>query len=337
MDQFTNIMPHDQGEEVRKRVLERDGDDYEDLPRKRSRANTTDLLALKESSETKDPPGAEANLNAYDRARLEKGLRYILGASERNITPRTVEFLRQYKDAYKCALEAPDDSSIAVVQALDKVYHSSSFYLRPLGEKEYDSKMAYIKLRRLEMLANYGDYLGQELPEFRAKLKQEAKVGSANDQEMQEAAQNLKGPSTWVEIAEALRGIDAEELTKNVKTACGVLGLDAQHMLWVIKEWAERYTFFHNSSREHIKACHWSSLASQLGRDFKELLVVEVDPETIRKYELALISIRDEYFNVLDPDDHEFWVPNQKAVELSTAAKASKNKGLKSGPSSSKP
>ena len=50
--------------------------------------------------------------------------------------------------------------------------------------------MHYVKLRRLEFLASYGDYLGQELQEIRADLKAAATVTGP---EVQKAAQGL-GP-----------------------------------------------------------------------------------------------------------------------------------------------
>ena len=48
--------------------------------------------------------------------------------------------------------------------------------------------MYYMKLRRLELLANYGDYLGQELKEIWADLKAVATVAGP---EVQKAAQGV--------------------------------------------------------------------------------------------------------------------------------------------------
>ena len=52
-----------------------------------------------------------------------EGLRFDNGAAKRKITPRTQEFLKLHKEAYKVALdgEALDKASRAVVQAMDKV------------------------------------------------------------------------------------------------------------------------------------------------------------------------------------------------------------------------
>lgn len=38
-------------------------------------------------------------------------------------------------------------------------------------------------------------------------------------------------------------------------TACGILGIDAGHMLWLIHEWAERNRTFHNFAPKYIENC----------------------------------------------------------------------------------
>ena len=107
----------------------------------------------------------------------------------------------------------------------------------------------------------------------------------------------------------------------------GVLGIDSIHMLWLIKEWAERNRTFHNQIRQHISDCHWPSLAAQVCRDLKELLNVADDRETAVKYEEVLISIRDEYFIVMARDDPQHWLPNEKARNLLQEKLARENKG----------
>ena len=41
------------------------------------------------------------------------------------VTPLTQEFLKLHKDAYKAALEAPDEASQAIVQVMDQVYYAA--------------------------------------------------------------------------------------------------------------------------------------------------------------------------------------------------------------------
>ena len=83
---------------------------------------------------------------------------------------------RQHKDAYKVALEdeSPNEASRAFVQALDKVYYSASFYFKPRSPDELEHLMSFVKLWRLELRANYGDYLGHEASLFRADTKKTA-------------------------------------------------------------------------------------------------------------------------------------------------------------------
>lgn len=316
MNPFRDVIPDGHGEEVKKRLAERDGVDSDERPAKRARANTNALLPPRgDEQEDEEPPMPEDDLGKYDRDRLQRGLQYIDKAAKRNVTPRTQEFLNLHKDAYKAALEdsAPGNASRAVVQVLDKVYYSAAFYFKPRSSKELEFHMLYLKLRRLELRANYGDYLGQGLQEMRANLKAEA---TGADSEVREAALELGPPRTWPAIAEELAGANMDELRRHVHIACGVLGIDAEHMLWLIKEWGERNRMFHNHIREYINDCHWARLAEQIGRDLKELLNVTDDEATRTNYEKAILDIRNEFFDVISPDDPQHWFPNDRARRL---------------------
>ena len=316
MDPYLDTIPDDRGEEIKSRVRERDGSDSanEERPTKRARANTDTLLSpVIDDQNIEEPPKPENDLDNYDRERLRKGLRYINEAAKRKITPRTQEFLKLHKDAYKAALEAPNKASQAVVQAMDQVYYSAAFYLKSRSPEEHDRLMCYVKLRQLEFLANYGDYLGQELQEIRADLKAAA-IGASS--EIRQAAIELGPPQSWLDIADQLAGKDVNNLQKHINVACGILGIDASHMSWLIKEWAQRNRMFHNQIRQHISDCHFVSLAEQLCRDLKELLNVAPDPETAVKYERVLLSIQEEYFVVQSRDDPQYWIPNEKASKL---------------------
>ena len=316
MDPYLDTIPDGCGEEIKKRVRERDGSDSEGRPTQRARADTNALLPPGgDEKEIEEPPKPEDDLDKYDRERLQKGLRYINGAAKRKITPRTQEFLRLHKDAYKAALDAgaPEKASRAVVQAMDQVYYSAAFYLKPRSSEEHEHLMYYVKLRRLELLANYGHYLGQELQEIRADLKAAA-TGAGSD--VREAALELGPPKTWLTIADELAGANMGDLRKHVYIACGVLGIDPDHMLWLIEEWAERNRFFHNQIRQYISDCHWGSLAKQVCLDLKELLNVAPDLDTAANYEKVLLSIQNEYFDALSRDDFQHWFPNEKAMKL---------------------
>ncbi|KAK3169991.1 hypothetical protein OEA41_009376 [Lepraria neglecta] len=316
MDPYLDTIPDDRGEEIRERVRERDGSDSEGRPIQRARADTSDLLPPGgDGQEVEEPPKPEDDLDKYDRERLQKGLRYVHEAAKRKITPRTQEFLKLHKDAYKAALDdgAPEKASRAVVQAMDEVYYSAAFFLKLRSSEEYDHFMRYVKLRRLELLANYGDYLGQELQEIRADLKAAA-TGAGS--EVREAVQELGPPKTWLAIADELAGANMADLRKNVYIACGVLGIDAIHMLWLIKEWGERNRIFHNQIRQYISNCHWGRLAEQVCRDLKELLNVATDADTAANYEKVLLSIQNEYFEAKSRDDPQHWFPNKKAKKL---------------------
>ncbi|KAA6407219.1 MAG: hypothetical protein FRX48_09021 [Lasallia pustulata] len=196
---------------------------------------------------------------------------------------------------------------------MDQVYYSAAFYLKPRSSEEHEHLMHYVKLRRLELLANYGDYLEQELQCIRADLKAAATgAGSV----VRDAALELGSRKTWLTIADELAGANMSDLRKHVYIACGVLNIDPNHMLWLIKEWAEKNRIFHNQIRQNISNCHWGRLAEQVCRDLQELLDVAPDPDTAANYKKVLLTIQNEYFDVISRDDPQHWFSNEKARKL---------------------
>ncbi|KAM0795317.1 hypothetical protein BDR22DRAFT_871703 [Usnea florida] len=323
-DYYDHVMPAtDEGEEfknLKKRVREGDGSEDEGRPTKRPRANTSALLPPEPEGhhqEINEPPKPEDSLDKYDRARLKLGLRYIDGAAKRKVTPRAEEFLRQYKDAYKVALESesPNEASRAFVQALDKVHYSASFYFKPRSPDELEHLMSFVKLRRLELRANYGDYLGHEASLFRADRKEAAAGAHSENPAVREASSGILGPRQQTAIADDL-DINTQDLRTYFFSSCDALGFDADHMLWLIGEWAQRNCTFHNSIRDYISDCEWSRVGEQLCRDLKEVHNVAPDRDTAEKYKRVLLKIRHDYFEALNPDNSFTWLPSEKARKL---------------------
>ena len=59
-----------------------------------------------------------------------------------------------HEEANKIALNTTlsEPTSLAEVQALDRVYYTESFYLRRLTNEEHERMMMFVKLRQLELL-----------------------------------------------------------------------------------------------------------------------------------------------------------------------------------------
>ena len=325
MDHHYNhiIPPVDQSEELKelnKRAREGDSSKDERSSTKRPRANTSALLRPKPKGHRQDisePPKPEDSLDKYDRARFQQGLRYIDGAAKRKITPRTEEFLRLHKNAYKVALKAEtsNENSRAVVQALDKIYCNASFYFKPRSPDEHKHLMNYVKLRQLELRANYGDYLGHGASLFRADMKEAAAGAHSENPDVRDASLGISGPRQWTTIADEL-DVDVSSLGNYLHTTCAALGIDADHMLWLTGQWAQGNRMFHNSIRDHISDCAWPRIAEQLCRNLKELHNVAPNRNTVEKYGRVLLKIRDDYFDVINPDNPDAWFPNEKARKL---------------------
>lgn len=323
MDPYV-VIPEDHEPEVRKRVRDRDEEESR-APNKRSRVLSASNANAAYSA-TLQPPKPEDHLEGYNHQRLEQGLEYIINAAKRDITPRTRTFLKLHQEAYEKALTDPpkNPAAVAVVQALDQVYYTEAFYFKPRQGKDYEQLQALVKLRELEMLANYGDYLSQELPELRAELEEKSRGGSS---EVREAAKALGPSTTWVQIADDLYKADLSgNIAVHVRVACGVLGIEAKHMNWLIQEWGARSRKFHNSAREYIQDCRWDDLKQLLCRDIRELFMV-TDAKTAGNYNKVLLSLADKYYEIDDYDDPAAWYPREKSRELLRQLNEKKGKG----------
>ena len=190
---------------------------------------------------------------------------------------------------------------------MDKVFFSARYYIKPRSSEEHEHLVHYVKLRRLELLVNHGNYLGQELQ----VIRKAAAIGA--DSEIRKAALDLGPPKTWLTIADELAGTDMNDLRKNVWIACGVLGIDPNHMVWPIKERAERNRSFYNQIRLYISDCHWVSVAEQVYRDLVVLPNVAPDADTAANYEKVLRSIQNENFDAMSRDDPHHWFRIRKA------------------------
>lgn len=138
--------------------------------------------------------------------------------------------MKLHQEAYEKALVDPfkNPAAVAVVQTLDRVFYTEAFYFEPRQGKDYEQLLAFVKLRQLELLTNYEDYLGHELQELRAGLKEAAKTGR---KDVQKASVALGPRTTWVQIADELSGSDSLGIAAHVRVACGVLGIEADHDL----------------------------------------------------------------------------------------------------------
>ena len=333
MDIINVTIPDTVDADSKKRVAESHSE--EGYPTKRLRADTTTLIAAKPT--LYDPPYPEKDLTRYSQSRLQEGLAFVNQAlKKQNITPRTKTFLSLHKNALKVALEdaEPAQSTLATVQTFESIYMSEAFYFAPRDENAQKHLDAYLKLRRLELLAQYGDYLSLELANFKARLLDAVKQDRDNINLREAHSEIAKRKVT--QLAEELSKTDINALKTGVYVACDVLGIGTQHLLTLINLWSERRTAFHNEVKQNVENCKWLAVSTNIHRDLRELTNVwpmsdyEEDPD-IKCIRTSISRLRDSLFTVLDEDEPAGWLPNALAAELSTVHAARKKK--KSGQS----
>lgn len=242
VDTIEATVPEDGREPLKKRIRDRDDDDDESS-RKRPRANTLALLSAEpgELPEVPDsPPPVKEDLAKYTRERVKAGLRYINHTTATGkITPRTLTFLNLSKEAHKVALESetPSEKAVAVVQEYDRVYHAEAFLLQPQSAQALQRISNLTKLRRLQILTHYRDYIRPNLHDVRANNFKESSQGGRSKQAAAGTQHIRPPPRSWLqELAET----DPSALRKHVHIGCGILGLDTDTMLALITHWEDR-------------------------------------------------------------------------------------------------
>ena len=288
------------------------------------------------------PPTPEETLDVYTTERLKRGLRHAMIRLTRDLTPRTRSFLEMYKAAYQKAIDRGEEDEqqhqrhVVAVLTYDRLYHSNAFLKHDLTSAEAKRVTAIRKVRELEILCKYGDYVGHEVQSLRKNIyKQQADSG--DEIELAAARPLLSSQQMWTEIAQILETekddidrwmtypeVDAVEhfVTVALRNACRILGYDFDHMYWAIQEYARRNRTFHNNINEPINRCQWSALANQIHADLRDLPLTLSFAEAA-PWRLSMITLRDKYLIVHDRDDPSTWTATPEANRLSDAKSAS--------------
>ncbi|KAI9668497.1 MAG: hypothetical protein M1829_005375 [Trizodia sp. TS-e1964] len=265
-----------------------------------------------------EAPKSEWELDGYTKERLQVGLRYVAATLKRDITPRTQNFLEMHLSALKEALNPSPSPSLADkfqnlgrVQLYDEIWYSESFLRRKYSREEMQRLGRVRKLREMEIISNYGNYLGLELKNFRIKLWEGAAPKVLWTDVAEAIATSAEEEEGWREEPELL----AQNLEKALRYSCNALGLDQSHMLWTIQRYAERNRLFHSTINELIANCEWNSLGDVIFKDLNELPCV-FGVEKAKPYEACVRRLADEFFMVLNPKIRVSWLPNAYAAEL---------------------
>lgn len=144
MDLYRNIIPNKKGETIQQLVRKRNEiGNGERSQSKRPKVRAGHLKPAEggeQEFEDEEVIKPEDDLGKYDHKCLQEGLGKMKGVAKRKILPRTKEFVNMHINAYETALydETRREASVAVVPALDRVYFSAAFLLKPRQPDEHE-------------------------------------------------------------------------------------------------------------------------------------------------------------------------------------------------------
>lgn len=252
----------------------------------------------------------------------------------RKVTPRTIAFLEQYRDTAAAAMMAPSRDKKIELATLNRILHSKAFLYRQPSKKELEGQVAVKELVQFRYYADYGDYMAENCKRFRDGAVERKTEG----------VQNFAGSGeSWTVIQKRIE--EEDDMYKKwcdegkpggavalpdrptieaIKKACTELRLDYENTRFAIRWYSHRNEVVHCNVGIYIQQCDWKALAPQLWKDIQELPNVFGDEE-YRHMQKALDTIKDRYFDKLDPVKP---VHSVKAMALSHAKNEKARKKL---------
>ena len=307
---------------------------------------------------TKPPPKPESHPRAYTRDRLEYGRAWAheqLNSKTRKPSPLTHKYLVTYHDSCDEAInhvaalnscrttdstgnerEEALNAYLSTVRAAEVDLNDRHWLRACESPQEQEEQDEILALRRLAYLARYGDYFAQETN----RLRRAANELEFTTEESKNMAPLRNKETKWTEISRALkqeestwkkhgttRGLDRVRNYHNIHLVCGKLGIDLDESVQSIHLYAERNEQVHCGLLTLIVGRKWSKLAKTLSTDLNDLDSL-VPAGSLREYtytKTLLTSLIGRYFQTLDPNDTDTWVPTAECIQESKLLQEAEN------------
>lgn len=235
----------------------------------------------------------------------------------RQITPRELKFLENFEELLKAFINDPLNREKEVaVQTLNSVFHSSVMLFKRSHFHFAESIKGVKEFARIKYLVDYGDYMADGLPTFKAQAKEKKSEGFENLTGLKWTAVHEQLERESDEMRWYLRGHrntrPEQKMTDTIKDACDKLAIDYNNMEYCISFYSERNKACHNMVSEKVERCDWKALGKQLYHDREEIPSVFGGDEQ-RNMTEALDRVARRYFTKLLPVNSE---PSKLAVQL---------------------
>ena len=268
-------------------------------------------------------PKPEKDIAAYDVPRLQQSLIFVETVlAKRDITPRSETFYELFKESIKDAMRTKGSQETQVkaaewVAKFEFLANSNDFLVFRLSPDQQILQDEILKLRELQYLLRYGDYM-KVLPN---KVRAYASEHSTKNWQL------ISGKHQWTDVSANIRKEEEKEKEAQRKgqewigkfdsvriaigIACDDLGVDEQEVVWAIHNYAKRNEVAHNDFEKLKGSGDFVRLAHTLYADLHDLRCTfsSFDPENdIGKLESFIQQEIDWCFDVRDPDDCKSWV-----------------------------
>ncbi|KAK5464962.1 hypothetical protein LTS15_001525 [Exophiala xenobiotica] len=224
---------------------------------------------------TCDPecPTPEDGPANYDIPALERRKAYVTRLKQRDITPRTTQFARQYSQAVEMALErlADEKPTESDRETWRSLVHQYDILMQYNQEMFHIPSEALLSLRKhlqdalaAGLYARYRDYVAIFLSQFKDIAKEHHKIH----------APALTG--YWQNINNAIElenqtMMGPHPVSAAVRAVCHTMGIAEDRAFWMIKAYAMSNNFFHANIEDNLAAGYVGSVAKVLYYDLKEV------------------------------------------------------------------
>jgi hypothetical protein len=240
-----------------------------------------------------------------------------------------------FREEITRALEAktPEEKLTRVheIEVFERVINDKAFLQPRTFSENMEMEDALLRLRELQYLARYGDYVKIVTGQVRLHAGETRFAGW----------ETLSGKHQWIEISQRLKKeeYDLDKAVKGpwekepkysydtiiaIETVCEGMGYDPELVKWSIHTYAERNATFHKDLDHLITKGAFTQLAEALYRDFRDIYCVfsETRSQTDLKYLECVIKAQiDRWFDTsLAPDNPLAWLPKKELMDAYTKA-----------------
>lgn len=277
------------------------------------------------------PPKVPTNPAAYTRERIQEGIDWAyqrLDSKTRKVSPLSEKLFLDYVEALSTYLE--DEKEGFPEQDKEKQLFNIRAFEEDIGRGRWHELSAggdkpswaadIIQLKKYQLFARYGDYLGHICYKVRGESQKKEVEGWAK----------LSGTRNWTDVSMDIKAEDAAwkkygsghpdevKTTYAIWQTCLIMAFDFNTVVEAIHGYADRDKLFHSGLGHLAQEAEYSGVAKALFEDIKglESFMSVKDAVPHDCISAILFQLKEQWFEIDNEDTPGSWIPKSELRAL---------------------